>query len=80
MSWFKVFVLSLCAGILPGRAETNSFAAFGPLFHEFPLTLSSGHRTEAVGPLFYSEQSDTEHTFAVPPLFSHVEDPGVESE
>ncbi len=39
-----------------------------------------GHRTEAAGPLFYSELSETQRTIAVPPLFSHVEDPDVESE
>src|SRR4051812_12156510 len=67
-------------GIFSCVADTNSFATFGPAFHEFPLTLSPGHRTEGLGPLFYSEQKETQHTFAIPPLFSHVEDPDVEYE
>jgi hypothetical protein len=52
----------------------------GPLFDEFDLTLSQGSRTEAVGPLFYSEQSETRHTWAIPPLFSSTRDPAVELE
>ena len=79
ISWPKLFVVLLGAGLIPALAETNSFLTFGPAFHEFPLTLSSGHRAEA-GPIFYSEQSESQHTIAVPPLFSHVEDPGVDSE
>jgi hypothetical protein len=76
----KVLVLSLCVGVVPSRADTNSFFSLGPIFDEFSLTLSSGHRKEAVGPLFYSEQNGTQHTIAVPPLFSHVTDRDVESE
>jgi hypothetical protein len=53
----------------------------GPLFDNFPLTLSQGDRSEAIGPLFYSELSDTQHQWAVPPLgLSHTWDPGVEAE
>jgi len=37
-------------------------------------------RTEAVGPFFYSEQQDTKHTWAIPPIFSHTEDSATESE
>lgn len=52
----------------------------GPFYDLFPLTLSSGHRTEIAGPLYYHEQNDTQETWAVPPLFSYVRDPDVESE
>jgi len=51
----------------------------GPLFDEFGLTLAPGNRTEALGPLFYSEQQETRGTWAVPPLFSYMRDPGTES-
>jgi hypothetical protein len=51
----------------------------GPLFDQFPLTLDSGHRTEAVGPLFYNQQKDSEKVWALPPLFSHKTDPTIES-
>jgi hypothetical protein len=54
--------------------------SLGPFYDLFPLTLSSGQRTEIAGPLFYSEQSDTQETWASSPLFSYVRDPAVESE
>ena len=54
--------------------------SIGPLYDEFPLTLATGHRREAVGPLFYSEQKESQHTWGIPPLFVHVEDPDVEAE
>jgi hypothetical protein len=60
-----------------GFAENNFHA--GPLFDEFPLTLDSGHRTEAVGPFFYSQETDSEKTWALPPFFSRDTDPAVES-
>jgi hypothetical protein len=40
----------------------------GPLFDDFSLTLSDGHRTEAVGPLFYSEQSESQKAWGLPPI------------
>lgn len=43
---------------------------FGPIFDQFRLTLKDGERTEAVGPLFYSENAESESTWAVPPLVS----------
>jgi hypothetical protein len=46
----------------------------GPLFDKFPLTMASGHRTEACGPFFYSELRNTQRTWAVPPLFSRAWD------
>jgi hypothetical protein len=50
----------------------------GLLYDQFPLTLDSGRRTEAVGPLFYDQQKDSEKIWAFPPLFSHTTDPTVE--
>jgi hypothetical protein len=60
-----------------GFAE-NDFHA-GLLYDQFPLTLDSGQRTEAIGPLFYDQQKDTEKTWALPPFFSRDTDPAVES-
>jgi hypothetical protein len=57
-------------------AEDNFHA--GPLYDQFPLTLDSGWRTEAVGPLFYDQQKDSEKTWAFPPFFSRTTDPDVE--
>src|SRR5439155_177045 len=61
------------------RAATAD-VSLGSFYDSFPLTLSSGHRTEIAGPVFYSEMNDTQKTIAVPPLFSWVRDPSVESE
>jgi hypothetical protein len=47
----------------------------GPAFDQFNLTLAAGHRTEALGPLFYSETKDSQKTWAIPPLFSITKDP-----
>src|SRR5262249_55560301 len=63
----------LIAALKSGRASDFDPNA-GFLFDKFPLTLSSGQRTEALGPLFYSETSDTQKTWAVPPLISHTSD------
>jgi hypothetical protein len=52
----------------------------GPLFDQFDLTLAPGHRKEAAGPFFYSEEQDTQRTWAVPPFFSHTQDAVTESE
>jgi len=49
------------------------------MFDEFDLTLDSGHRTEALGPLFYSEEKETQRIWAAPPLLSYTRDPGTES-
>lgn len=50
----------------------------GPIWDDFDLTLDAGHRTEAAGPLFYIQQQETEHTWAVPPLLSYAKDPATE--
>ena len=70
-------VLSLIAGVCCA-AEHDDFAA-GPLLSRFPLTLDAGERTEALGPLFYKQQLDTEDTIAFPPFYSHVLDPVLDS-
>ncbi len=51
----------------------------GFFYDQFPLTLDSGRRTEAVGPLFYEEQKDSEKTWALPPLFSRYTNPDIET-
>jgi hypothetical protein len=50
----------------------------GFLFDHFKLTLEAGYRTEAAGPLYYSQQSASESTRAFPPFYSRVTDPAVE--
>jgi hypothetical protein len=61
-------------------ASARADISFGPLYDEFPLTLASGKRTEAVGPFFYFERQESQKQFALPPLFSCTRDPDVESE
>jgi hypothetical protein len=77
--WLRVGWLGwgLC---LPLVAFAQDDPGAGPLYDEFPLTLDSGHRIEAVGPFFYRQERDTEESWAVPPLFSRVTDPATESE
>jgi hypothetical protein len=73
-----VYCFGLIFGLCPVAFGADEFHA-GPLYDQFPLTLDSGHRTEAVGPFFYNQQKDSEKTWAIPPLFSHETDPAIES-
>ena len=50
----------------------------GPIYDQFPLTLDSGWRTEAAGPFFYAEKSDSKKMWAVSPLFFSDTDPAIE--
>ena len=61
-----------------GRAEDVWNSGF--LYDQFSLTLESGQRTEAVGPLFYHEEREDDETIAVPPLFSHFKNKATDSE
>ena len=70
--------LALAGTATPAAAGEDSLHA-GFLYDEFKLTLEPGHRTEALGPLFYSEQKESQRTWAVPPLLSYTRDPGTES-
>jgi len=59
-------------------AGADDWLHAGLLFDHFSLTLAPGDRTEAVGPFFYDEQRETQHTWAVPPLLSMARDPELE--
>lgn len=60
-----------CLGVLLA-AENFSIASdwlhAGPLFDDFSLTLTPGNRAEAVGPLFYFEESESQKSWGFPPL------------
>ena len=81
--WFRRLALGmvLSAFALPAGAEETPL---GPLYHQFKLTLDSGHRTEIAGPLFYREEIADEweqlRTWAVPPLFSYGLDKDIDRE
>ena len=51
----------------------------GPIIDRFPLTLDAGTRTEAAGPFYYSQQKETETTWAIPPFYSCHRDLAVAS-
>ncbi|MEO7298415.1 MAG: hypothetical protein ABI042_07550 [Verrucomicrobiota bacterium] len=68
-------ILFLVLGLANARGEWSA----GPLYDEFPLTLAPGNRIEALGPLFYLEQKESQRQFSLPPLFSCTRDPDVES-
>ncbi len=65
----------------PDRIFSKDAISAGPLYEEFSLILAPGERTEIFGPLYYSEQRESTHTWAIPPLtISHAEDPATDSE
>lgn len=65
---------------IPGHGSQASNIEAGPLFQRFSLTLAEGTRAEALGPLWYREQQGSQSIFALPPLFSHVRNPELDSE
>ncbi|MDE3066301.1 MAG: hypothetical protein KGJ60_01990 [Verrucomicrobiota bacterium] len=73
-AWAFLLLMGLSATAF---AQTDFHA--GPIFDQFQLTLDSGQRTEAAGPLFYDEQKGPERTWALPPFFSRDTNPDVES-
>jgi hypothetical protein len=51
----------------------------GPLYDDFELTLSPGHRREILGPFYYSEEKESLRQWAFPVLtLAHTEDPTVQ--
>ena len=73
-----VLSLILALSVSPSVFGSDSLHA-GFLFDEFDLTVAPGHRTEAAGPFFYSEQNETQRIWAVPPVLSFTRDPGTDS-
>src|SRR5258708_2134711 len=65
---FVLFFITTCA-------SASDLLHAGPIFDHFNLTLAPGERTEAFGPFFYSEQKESQHTWAIPPFLSHAQDP-----
>ena len=70
-SWAVIFCL------LSQVVLANPDFHAGPLFDDSPLVSGMGHRTEALGPLFYYQKEDSEKTWALPPFYSHNVDPVV---
>jgi hypothetical protein len=74
------FLLAVVAVSTPPALAFNADA--GPLIDAFPLTMVPGQRTEILGPLFYAQTTQDQRSWAIPPLFSHTEnpDPDIHSE
>ena len=75
---FSVAVLTR----LPRRPPWRLMPMPGPLFDSFSLTMAPGSAPKLLGPLFYSQTTQDQRTWAIPPLFSHTEnpDPDIRSE
>jgi len=78
------YLVIICLGLgvtlpISGRS-TESLLNAGPLFDDFSLTLSLGHRTEILGPIFDFEQKESQRQWAVPPLFSYTLDREIDYE
>jgi hypothetical protein len=68
------------SAFLAGLSAAFATPNLGPFYDRFPLTLTTGERTEAFGPFFYDEHAETQHTWAIPPLLSYTHDPAVDLE
>lgn len=64
------FLIALIGSAVASSAVAQKDAQVdaGPIFSKFNLTLSPGTRTEAAGPLFYSQQSEAQRQVALPPF------------
>ena len=77
----KLSIILGCIGLAiaqPESSRADDWLHAGFLYDHFDLTLDVGQRTEAVGPLYYSQERDTEKLWALPPLFSDLKDPATE--
>ncbi|MEO5804554.1 MAG: hypothetical protein ABIR24_13590 [Verrucomicrobiota bacterium] len=72
--------LAIFIGFMLHLGAAKADWSAGPLYDEFSLTLAPGKRTEALGPLFFLEQKESQKQFALPPLFSCTRDAELESE
>ena len=75
MSRAMATLLALAAVLFTTAAPSAAGpSAFGPLYHEYQLTLREGERTELIGPLWNHERSPTHAQWAFPPILSwHAE-------
>ena len=76
----RFFWTLILAGIIISRSSAVAEdLAIGFLFDRFQLTLENGLRTEAAGPFYYSQHTESESVWAMPPFFSCDRNPAVES-
>ncbi len=81
--WSLTGLLAILPWLAGGVANASVDDASGPnigfLYDSYDLTLGPGQRTEAVGPFYFREKRGEEQTWGIPPLFSVMKDPGVET-
>ena len=61
------------------HSGAEDWQPFGFGWHRFGLTLAEGTRTEAAGPFYYNDKEGGKETWALPPLFSSMRDPELET-
>lgn len=66
------------SALFPCSSQAQNETLSGPLYSDFRLTLDSGRRQEVLGPLFYSQQSDSQRQWDLAPLFCHTRTPDVD--
>ena len=62
---------------LSAVADSDDQLIFGPAFSKFRLTLQSGYREEAAGPLYYSQHAEGATQMALPPFYCQTLTPDV---
>jgi hypothetical protein len=77
LTLFSAFCLLALFFTFPAAADTDDESIFGPAFSKFRLTLQSGYREEAAGPLYYSQQAERETQMALPPFYCQTFTPDV---
>src|SRR5438477_9064410 len=70
----------LCVGILNSPSARSAEWDSGPLVDRFNLTLASGWRMEALGPLLSYQRLETQTQWAFAPWLSHASDPDTDVE
>lgn len=73
LSGCKAGLMALVFGFVGTGIGQENLLHAGFAFDRSALTLESGFRTEAVGPLYYEHHGELAHTWAVPPFFSYTD-------
>ena len=69
----------LAAVIIIGTPVRADDISAGFIFDHFQLTLEQGLRTESAGPFYYSQKIEDQTLWAIPPFYSSLDNPAVES-
>ena len=65
--------------VFVGNATLSLAEDDSPPASAWPLALTDGWRTEVGLPFYYEQQQESEHTWAIPPFYSHCADPAIPS-